>query len=165
MADRFVSFEIVLRPPFRDIRGRFAKAERGLLRDRREGMREEGRRFVLIAQEEAPKRTGRFAAGIRYRTFIDGETLGFTATTPQPLGRWILEGTGIYGPRGTVIRPVRAQFLRFVIGGQVFYRRFVRGMRANKFIGRAYRRWLPGAREYLLRTARNYTRTIAGSSG
>ena len=37
------------------------------------------------------------------------------------------------------------------------------GTKANKFTGRAFRRWLPGARKWIRTVSTRYTKTIAGA--
>ena len=99
-----------------------------------------GERGLAILRDEAPKRTGLFAAGMRYDLRRSGNQTSVKFTWPQPLGRWLTGGTGIYGPRGAVIRPVRAKALRFEIGGRVLFRASVRGMKPNRFDQRALAR-------------------------
>jgi hypothetical protein len=55
-------FEIRSTPTFRDLQGRFATANKGLLDLRRPIMREEAERYVALAQEEAPGGRGRTVA-------------------------------------------------------------------------------------------------------
>ena len=153
---------VKLIPTFRALRGRFARADRELLDSKRNEIRGEGRRYVRIAGEEAPGGTGRTVArGITFKTFIQGQTVGFRAYAGR-IGRFHQEGTGIYGPRGRLIRPVNARALRFEIGGEVLYRMWVRGIKPNRFMGRAYRRWLPGARSMLRKMSLRYVRTLQG---
>jgi hypothetical protein len=153
-------FEIKSVPTFRDMHQRFARADRVLLEARRDEMRAEAIRLVALEREEAPKRTGKFARDIRYRTFNEGDALGFRTYTPQPLGSYIVLGT-----KAHTITPRRAKALRFVVDGRVVFTQRVRhpGTKPNKFIGRAYRRWLPGARAMLLRISTRYVRAIKGS--
>ncbi|MFC4328374.1 HK97 gp10 family phage protein [Streptomyces andamanensis] len=56
---------------------------------------------------------------------------------------YVHEGTGIYGPKGQPIRPVRAKFLRFEARnarttprgrGNIVFARQVRGARPNRFL-------------------------------
>lgn len=151
-------------PTFRDLGGRFAKADRELLESKRDLIRGEGRQYVRIAGEEAPGGTGRTVArGISFRTFIQGETVGFKAFAGR-IGRFHQEGTGIYGPLRRLIRPVTAKALRFEIGGEVLFRMWVRGIKPNKFMGRAYRRWIPGARKILRQISLRYARTLQGKT-
>jgi|GEM_PF-1569488 len=108
-----------------------------LLEIRREEMREVGRRGVAILREEAPERTGWFASRIIYRTAIVGNRLELRFTWPQPLGKWITGGTGIFGPTGQVIRPKQAKVLHFWYRGKEVFAAWVRGMRPNPFVDRA----------------------------
>ncbi|MCC6192063.1 MAG: hypothetical protein IT318_23790 [Anaerolineales bacterium] len=158
------AFEIRATPTFRDLQGRFARAHAGLLADRLPLVRELGRRFVMLAQEEAPGGPGRTVARqIGFRTFNDGDAVGFR-TALGPIAKYHVYGTGIYGPRGVVIRPRRARALHFTVGGREVFARFVRGVRPSPMLGVAYRRWLPGARESLRRIALRYVRTFKGES-
>lgn len=50
---------------------------------------------------------------------------------------WVHEGTGIYGPHGSPVVPVKAKSLRFEIDGQVIFARSVSGQEPNRFIDRA----------------------------
>lgn len=144
-------FELRSTPTFRDLQGRFARANRQLLEHRRDMMRELGGRYVELAGEEAPGGAGRTVANqVGYMTFNDGETVGFR-TRLGPIAKYHVTGTGIYGPRGTPIVPVRARVLHFYIGGQEFFRHSVRGVHPDAYLGRAYRRWLPAARSELRR--------------
>jgi len=54
-------FAFEVRPTFRDLRGRFARAERQLLEGRRDLVRTLGRRYVGYAREEASRRQVRNA--------------------------------------------------------------------------------------------------------
>jgi hypothetical protein len=158
------AFEYRAAPTFRDLQGRFARAERGLLADRLPLVRELGRRFVTLAQEEAPGGPGRTVARqVGYRTFNEGDAVGFR-TTLGPIAKYHVTGTGLYGPRGAVIRPRRARALHFTVGGREVFARFVRGVRPSPMLGVAYRRWLPGAREGLRRLSLNYVRVLKGQS-
>lgn len=58
--------------------------------------------------------------------------------------RWVHDGTGVYGPRATPIRPKKGKFLRFRPRGsrKWIYARQVKGMRPNPFLANA----LPAAR-------------------
>jgi hypothetical protein len=52
---------------------------------------------------------------------------------------FVLFGTGIYGPTGRRITPVRAQSLRFVSGGRVVFAKSVKGQKANNFLAESIR--------------------------
>jgi len=77
----------------RSLKGRFITAGRWLSNKRREQIREIGRRWVEIARDYAPKRTGEFARGIRYQTYEEEGEVGIRGYIPQPLGAFIIEGT------------------------------------------------------------------------
>ncbi len=47
---------------------------------------------------------------------------------------WQEEGTGIYGPRHTPIRPRRAKMLSFVVGGKRVFAKSVRGTRGKWYM-------------------------------
>lgn len=85
---------VTFRPPFRDILGRFARADKQLLENKRKAVRLLGRRWVELAKEEAPEgKTGKFRESIRFQTFVKDKEVGFTSSAVQPLGKWIVGGT------------------------------------------------------------------------
>jgi hypothetical protein len=141
-------------PQFRDLRGRFARADKQLLDDRREAVRKMGRRWVAYAQDEAPKSptsTGRFWRGIRFRTYVRGSEIGFTATSPQPLGTYIVKGT-----KPHIIRAKFAKALYFFWprgGGKYYSRKSVRhpGTKPNPYTVRATKRWEKDAEKEIKR--------------
>ena len=165
------SFEYKLIPSFRDIKGRFAKATSEMPSWKRDFMKQEGRRMVVLSQEEAPTgKTGKFKKGIRFRIFDTGGSLGFKISTPQPLGRWIMEGT-----KRHIIAARNVKALKFLwergprssgtFTAFHFYKWVMHpGTKPNPFMSRAYRRWLPGARTGLRRLGLRFTRTIAGAA-
>jgi len=154
-------FMFELKPTFRDLRGRFAAANEDLFESRRELIRIEARRFVEIAGDEAPGGAGHTVANqIGFATFNEGDVLGFRTRLGQ-IASWQSIGTGLYGPLGQVIRPKSARVLHFFIEGTEFFRAWVRGVRPNAYLGRAYRRWLPGAGENLRKIALRYSRVLA----
>lgn len=148
------------KPTFRDISGRFARATDELIEGHREFVRIEGRRYVGIAQRRAPKKSGDFARGIRFRTTAGVNSVGFTASVPQPLGDWIIKGTPPHE-----IRPKGTGYpLRFEIGGRVIYayRVFHPGTKPNPFIREAYEEWLPGAESTFRRISTRWVTTVSG---
>jgi hypothetical protein len=149
---------------YRDLKGRFAKADRQLLEDRRESVRELGRRWVELAREEAPKRTGRFASRIAYRTFVEDDTIGFRGYVPRPLGRWIIQGTPPH-----LIRAQNGRFLRFFWQagprgpGLYFFRKVNHpGTKPNPFTDRANERFRPEADRAMRRIATRYVMIAEG---
>jgi hypothetical protein len=143
------------RPTFRDLSGRFTAANKQLLDDQRDWVRDEGKRFVKIAQRRAPEDTGEFKRSIRYRTFGTGSSLGFTTSAAEPLATWIVGGTDPHTitPRGS------GYPLRFEVGGQVVYAYRVNhpGTEPNPFISEAYNEWLRGAEVTFNRISTRWT--------
>lgn len=168
------SVEYKATPTFRELNGRFTRGNKELLENRRDLVRRQGRRMKDFLKTEAPKRTGKFASNIRFRTFVEQQAVGFRIYMPEPLATFIQKGT-----RAHTITPRNAKVLRFVVGGgglalpfggahasNVVFATRVRhpGTRPNRFIGRASRRWLPGARADLRRVGTRYIRTVQGKS-
>jgi len=139
------NFTIEATPDLREVERRLEEAELRLTgsgtKDPLDKWIDFGERGLAILRDEAPKRTGLFAAGMEYHLTrsSDNET-SVRFTWPQPLGTWLTGGTGIYGPTGQVIRPRRAKALRFEIGGEVIFAAWVRGMKPNRFDQRALAR-------------------------
>jgi hypothetical protein len=157
-----VSFNITSDPTTRELTRRVLAASKGVEQDRRMVLRGQGRRFVQLARDEAPKRTGDFARAISFKTFQSGDVDQVNVYTPQPLGKWITGGT-----KPHVIAARRAKYLRFYwpkVGKVVFFKSVNHpGTKPNPFMSRAYRRWLPGARQDLRSVATNWTRRIQGA--
>lgn len=161
----FIDFQIKTTPPVRDLQGRFSAAASDI-EIRRSQILVEGRRFTELAKGEAPERTGQFKSKIHFRTFIEGNAVGFRTYTPQPLGKWIQGGT-----RAHTITARGSRVLRFFWAGgpqgpgiYFFYSVRHPGTSPNRFMGRAYRRWIPGARGSLRKMALGYTRILQGKS-
>jgi len=157
---------ITTQPSYRDVFGRFAKANQQLLNDKREMLRRLGRRWVEIAREEAPVRKGDFRKSIHFRTFEAGQTLELRGYSAEPLGRYIREGTDPH-----VIRARRAKVLRFLwpngprssstFVGFHFYP-YVNhpGTKPNPYHQRAYSRWQAEAGRELRRITVRYRSAI-----
>lgn len=92
------------------------------------------RRVEAEAKRRAP---GSMGDGIRVRISRgpDGDFLG-TIVSTHPASIYVISGT-----RPHTIRPVRAQALRFTVGGRVVYAKVVRhpGNRANNFLAASLR--------------------------
>lgn len=56
-------------------------------------VRELGKKYVVIARAEAPKRSGRFAESIESQEFVDSNSFGFQGLSAKPIGHWIILGT------------------------------------------------------------------------
>jgi hypothetical protein len=93
----------------RSLKGRFITAARWFSERRREIVRTLGRRWVELAQDYAPKRSGEFSKGIHFSSFTEQSRVGFHGYVPQPLGSYITEGT-----RPHEIRAVNTGALYFI---------------------------------------------------
>lgn len=154
------TFRLEINPTFREVNGRFVVANQDLLESRRDMVRELGSRMVDLMQEEAPRDTGEFARNIRYRTFNQGDKVGFTTSSPQPLGKFIVGGT-----KAHEIRPRGQGYpLHWVANGRdhYAYRVWHPGTKPNDYVTRAQERWEPESRQALARIS---TRYIAKATG
>ena len=116
-------FKVTSNPTFRDMKGRFAKANTSLLNARRQEMKSLGRKHKDALKRFAPRDTGKFAAGIRFQTFQRGDSIGFTVSTPQPLGTWLRPP----GTKPHTINPRRpGGMLRFTVNGVEVFARSVK---------------------------------------
>lgn len=81
-------------------------------------------------------RTGRYRAGFRKRSKFSARGPAYEVFNPVEYAPYIEEGT-----RPHVIRPRRAQTLRFVVGGRVVYAKVVHhpGTKARHVLARAVR--------------------------
>lgn len=52
-----------------------------------------GSKYVEYANQEAPRRSGRFAKSITFQEFSDGGSFGFYGLSPKPIGHFIILGT------------------------------------------------------------------------
>jgi len=154
-----------MKPPLRNIARRFSMAEQQLPAMMHNEMSIEARRLTDLVVAEAPKRTGKFASNISFRVYSTSRAIGFSIFLPQPVGSYIIEGT-----KPHTIASKRSGALSFYWsagpsgpGRYAFKSVFHPGTKPNKFTGRAFRRWLPGARGALERISNSYVRTIVGS--
>lgn len=87
-----------------------------------------------------PKRidTGLLRSSIQVKPIIVRLAPGAWIGTNVRYSRWVHGGTGLYGPRHAVIRPLRGTYLVFTGrgGGKVFVRS-VKGMKPNPFLKNA----------------------------
>jgi hypothetical protein len=174
--------QVITKPPFRDVRGRFVRADAAMLEDRREMVRTLGRRWVEIARTEAPRKSGDFQRSISYKTFQRGQAIELRAYHAQPLGNWIIGGTAPHqiAPKGGALYFFWPKIGRFVVvpkggGFKTHVRKdgnlwvgkgFVShpGTKANPYTARAYRRWQPLAEVELKRLARGYVMALKGKA-
>jgi hypothetical protein len=95
------------------------------------------RRVETEAKRRAP---GSMGDGIRVQIQRGpgGEFRGVIRSTHHATV-FVLYGTGLYGPTGRRITPVRAKALRFVLGGRVVFAKSVKGQRSNNFLAESLR--------------------------
>jgi hypothetical protein len=79
-------------------------------------------------------RTGQLRASITveliYKRTFPASRIG----TRVAYARYVHDGTGLYGPRHRMIRPVRRQVLRWAGRGGFVYSKYSRGMRPSNFL-------------------------------
>lgn len=68
-----------------------------------------GRRVRNAGRKRAPIDEGTLRNSIEYVVDVRGNKTHVTIGSPLPYARYIHEGTGIYGPKGTPIVPLRAK--------------------------------------------------------
>lgn len=83
---------------------------------------------------EAPRDEGHLAGSWTLRAISD---LEYDVSTKIKYASFVHDGTGIYGPAGHRIGPVRASALAFQWMGQLMFRRSVAGQKPNPFAERA----------------------------
>lgn len=75
--------------------------------------------------------TGELGGGFTGRVIQDSKVAKY--------GVWVHEGTGIYGPHGTPIVPVKAKMLRWKTrDGKVMVKRSVKGQKPNPYMKKAF---------------------------
>lgn len=153
------SFSLTFTPPFRDLRGRFAVATKKLLDGARRRIAAEGGRLRDLARDGAPRKTGQFASKIGYRSRVGtgAAVVSLELVSPQPLSKFIVGGTIAHA-----IGPKNKQALFWEGARHPVRAVWHPGTRPNPFIGRAYRRWLPGARAELNSIARDWVADVKG---
>ena len=82
-----VAIRIEARPTFRDLQGKFARAEDALLAAKQEELRNEGRAIVQLIQggirrKVAPYNSSKLESGIRFNTQQSGDTVSLNVTAP-----------------------------------------------------------------------------------
>lgn len=112
----------------------------GVARD----MLRRGQNVANLARRLVGVDTGRLRLSITVVLVIVGGAPGARVGTVVRYARWHHDGTGIYGPRGGVIRPRTKRFLRFKPrgSGRYVFVRSVKGAPGTRFLVRA----LPAAR-------------------
>lgn len=108
----------------------------------------EGRRYLAevsaavlrVARFGTPYRTGALAGSGRVRGPVTrGLRIASQVVFTARHAKWVHQGTGIYGPRRRMIRPISKQVLRWVDGAGVHFAKQVRGMRGRPYLMDALR--------------------------
>lgn len=100
------------------------------------------RRNLAGTTGSGPRRidTGLLRASIHTNLQTGGEFLVMRVGSGQYYALWVHDGTGIYGPRATKIKPKTAKYLKFKwkkMGNKTFYFKSVRGMKPNPYLKNA----------------------------
>jgi len=173
---------VTFKPTLRDVRGRFTKATEKLVENKRKASRVLARRWVAIAREEAPLgKTGKFRKSIRYTEFEDKTKVGFSSTSAQPLGTFIVAGTKphkIYPRRAgalyflwtkigkyTVV-PKGGGFKTHTANGKLWIGKgFVQhpGTSPNNYVERSYVRWVKEMDKEIIAVADRFVIDVVGN--
>jgi hypothetical protein len=95
--------------------------------------------------EDDPRRinTGALRSSIHTTVITVGGAIAVQIGSNLFYAIYVHDGTGIYGPKGTVIRPKSAKALRWKSPkGKFMFAKYVRGMKPNHFLTKA----LPAAK-------------------
>jgi hypothetical protein len=103
-----------------------------------------GNRVRNQAVRNVPVDTGQLRSSITVELVQEGSVPMVRVGTNLPHGRYVEEGTGIYGPKGRPIRPTSASVLRWQVRnntgrgrrntGRYAYARSVKGMRPRPWL-------------------------------
>lgn len=84
--------------------------------------------------------TGLLRASIHTNLLSGGPYLTMRVGSGQYYALWVHDGTGIYGPRATKIKPKTAKYLVFrwkKMGNKLMFLKSVKGMKANPYLKNA----------------------------
>jgi hypothetical protein len=115
-----------------------ADLDRQFLSGFRKGANDAAKYLEEVVKEEAPTgKSKKLRGGIKgyLEQTASNFTIGVESTAEHTI--FVVEGTGIYGKRRRLIRPISAKALRFEGDGGVVFAKFVRGQRPNPFVDRA----------------------------
>lgn len=130
---------------------------------RREMLRPEAQRLVGLLKDEVPVKTGATKDSIHYKIFIQGDVLVFKVYSRE-VTKYLMEGTSPHiipkGPGPVAFIWENAPFPPNAPDKIHHIFAYVNhpGTKKNRYVGRAYRRWLPGVRQTLRRIAGYYGR-------
>lgn len=172
-------YSVTFNPTLQNLRNGITQASKQFLKNERDAVKFLSRRWVAIAREEAPTKTGKFRAGIE-SVVVESETAtGFFAGSPSPLGKWINKGTRphkIYPRRANslyffwgkiskwTVVPKGGGFKTHVFDNKLFIGKgFVRhpGTKPNPYVDRTFNRWITEAEKEMLKVADNFVLDVA----
>jgi hypothetical protein len=158
--------EIIVTPPFRDVHGRFTKANKNLIENQRNIVRLLGMRWKMWMQEEAPKKSGDFARGHRYSTHVQGNNITLTGTVPQPLGKWIIKGTAAHDIVAHAGGALHFFWPKGFRGAGWYSFRSVHhpGTKPNPYNERVMSKWRPEAKNQLRHVAVKWVSDVKGGA-
>ena len=144
MPDDFIRVEASSKEGFFDLIGSMPDKAVRLLRATIEDIADE---IETLAKENAPVgETGVLKANAVDRRDLKRRVSGpgglvvkteLSVPSRPKYAKWVHDGTGIYGPRGTPIVPKKAQFMVFQIDGKWFRKRSVLGQRPQPYLREA----------------------------
>jgi hypothetical protein len=110
-----------------------------LLTALRNGARPLGQRWVAIANQFVPRKTGAYAQSIFYRTYIREDTVEIRAYSEQPKGAWIILGTQPHYIEAVNARALRFYWERGPRGPGIYYFAHVNhpGAKPNDWVAKA----------------------------
>lgn len=141
MPEDFIRVEASSKEGAFDLIGRMPDKAKRLLRDAIDDIAD---RIEQEVDERVPVDTGELKMhpverrDFRRRVAGPGGLVTKTEfTLPRGKARWVHDGTGVYGPRGTPIVPRKAKFMVFYIDGIKFVRRSVLGQEPQPYLREA----------------------------
>lgn len=158
---------------YRDLYGRFMKADTKLINERISFMRNVGQRIVQLAKEEAPGNPqGEFKKSFTFIIARKGSVVRGEFLSPEPLTSWIVRGTRPHtirvGPlfRGMpIFQQTSTAFGRGGRGGIFYYRKVKHpGTKPNPFVERVAIRIDPEISDHLARVANNWSIKFTGGN-
>ena len=156
-------FEAKMTPEFRDVRGRYATATPKMLKEKDKMLHIQMRRYVAIAQDEAPKKTGKFARAIHFKMHREKKTIAVGEVfMPQPLGTWVVGGTKAHAIVARWAAALRFFWQKGPRGPGVYLFKSVNhlGTKKDPFTARAQRRWRPGAGKALNKLSKRFVSRV-----
>lgn len=89
--------------------------------------------------QNSPRRvdTGRLRGSITHQMFLLNGNLAVRVGTGVKYARFVHDGTGLYGPRASLIYPKTKKALKWTGKKGVVYARYTRGMKPNPFLKNA----------------------------